>query len=281
MATANPPVRDHEDNYEIELSRIREKIRTQFSDLTNRLKCRERELLEELDIVLASYRSYRDEFEILRDKVRHLEMMKQRNEEELATSPSKEIQENIIRQIEEEIKSITYPKQPQLVTFVCESGIIFSEIDKVGKLVNNGTSRNERLIEGSLREEINNQSSNNPNSSSNVQRSSDTNPTPSDIFHFTDFMSFGVYHDFSTFSNHGFHLDGEYWNSVQHYYQARKYFPVKWLMDYIKSAITSKDANEIGKDKVNTKVSWNPINSTKFILLCSISRKTGIIFENK
>ena len=140
MATANPPVRDHEDdNYEIELSRIREKIRTQFGDLTDRLKCRERELLEELDTVLASYRSYQDEFEIVRGTVRDLEMMKQRNEEELATPRSKKFQENIIRQIEEEIKSITYPKQPQLVTFVCESNVITSDIDKLGKLVRKAT----------------------------------------------------------------------------------------------------------------------------------------------
>ena len=136
MATANPPLSDQEeDNYEIELSRAKEKRRAQFGDLTDRLKCRERELLDELDIVLASYRPYRDEFETVRDKVRHLEKIKQRNEEELANSPSKEIQENIIKQIEQEIKSITYPKEPQLVTFVCESNIIFSEIDKLGKLV--------------------------------------------------------------------------------------------------------------------------------------------------
>ena len=132
MATANPPVRDQEeDNYEIELSRVREKIRAQFGYLTDRLKCRERELLEELDTVLASYRSYRDEFETVRDTVRDLEKMKQRNEEELATARSKKLQENIIRQIEEEIKSITYPKEPQLVTFVCESNIL----SEIGKLV--------------------------------------------------------------------------------------------------------------------------------------------------
>ena len=140
MATANPPVRDQEeDNYEIELSRVREKIRAQFGYLTDRLNCRERELLEELDTVLASYRSYRDEFDIVRDKVRDLEKMKQRNEEGLATSRSKKLQENIIIRIEEEIRSITFPKEPQLVTFVCESNVIFSEIAKLGKLVNKVT----------------------------------------------------------------------------------------------------------------------------------------------
>ena len=110
MATANPLVRYQEDdNYEIELSRVREKIRTQFDDLIDRLKCRERELLGEFYVILASYRSYRDEFKIVRDKVGDLEMMKQRNEEELTTSYSKEFQNNIIKQIEEEIKTIIYP----------------------------------------------------------------------------------------------------------------------------------------------------------------------------
>ena len=136
MATANPTlIHREDDNYEIELSRVREKIRAQFGDLTDRLKCRERELLEELDAILASYQSYQNECESVRDRVRDLEIMKQRNEEELATSRSKKLQENIIKQIKEEIQSITYPKQPPLVSFVCESNLIFSEIDKLGKLV--------------------------------------------------------------------------------------------------------------------------------------------------
>ena len=136
MATANPTlIHREDDNYEIELRRVREKIRAQFGDLTDRLKCRERELLEELDVILATYRSYQDECESVRGRVRDLEMMKQRMEEELATSRSKNLQENFIKQIEEEVKTIIYPEEPQLVSFVCEKYVIFSEIDKLGKLV--------------------------------------------------------------------------------------------------------------------------------------------------
>ena len=76
----------------------------------------------------------------------------------------------------------------------------------------------------------------------------------SDTIHYTDFVSTGVYHDLSTYSSHGFTLDGEYWKSVQHYFQAQKY-SVKWLRDDIRFAATSKKANEIGKDKTNRKVS--------------------------
>ena len=75
----------------------------------------------------------------------------------------------------------------------------------------------------------------------------------SDTIHYTDFVNTGVYHDFSTYSIHGFTLDGEYWKSVQHYFQAQKYSD-RWLRDEIRFAATSKKANEIGKDKTNRKV---------------------------
>ena len=76
----------------------------------------------------------------------------------------------------------------------------------------------------------------------------------SDTIHFTDSADSGFYQDFSTYSIHGFTLDGEYWKSVQHYFQAQKY-SVKWLRDEIRFAATSKKANEIGKDETNRKVS--------------------------
>ena len=62
MATANPL---REDNYELELCRVREKIKTKFVELIDCLKARESELLRELDNVLTSYLSYRSEFEKL------------------------------------------------------------------------------------------------------------------------------------------------------------------------------------------------------------------------
>ena len=60
MATANPL---REDNYELELSRVREKIKTKFVEFIDCLKARESKLLRELDIILASYLSYRSELE--------------------------------------------------------------------------------------------------------------------------------------------------------------------------------------------------------------------------
>ena len=194
MATANPPVIYREDdNYEIELSRVREKIRAQFGDLIDRLKCRERELLEELDTILATYRSYRDEFEIVRDKVKDLKKMKQRNEEELAASQFKMLQENIIKQIEEEIKTIIYPKQPQLVTFFCDTNVIFSEIDKLGKVTDSYSHL----------------------SSLNIMPSND------DVIEF--YNKDKPYFEFTPYSKHAVFLDGIMWKTLTHYIQAQKF----------------------------------------------------------
>ena len=58
MATAIPL---REDNYELEVSRVRENIKTRFVELIDCLKARESELLRELDNILTSYLSYRSE----------------------------------------------------------------------------------------------------------------------------------------------------------------------------------------------------------------------------
>ena len=65
MATAN---RLREDNYELELNRVRENIKTKFVELIDRLEARENELLRELDNILASYLSYRSELEKVNEK---------------------------------------------------------------------------------------------------------------------------------------------------------------------------------------------------------------------
>ena len=73
MATANPL---REDNYELELSRVREKIKTKFVELIDCLKARESKLLRELDNILASYLSYRSELEKVNEKKIVLETTK-------------------------------------------------------------------------------------------------------------------------------------------------------------------------------------------------------------
>ncbi|MBD0340120.1 MAG: NADAR family protein, partial [Microcoleus sp. Co-bin12] len=52
----------------------------------------------------------------------------------------------------------------------------------------------------------------------------------------------------SNFSSHGFELDGEYWPTTEHYFQAQK-FPATAHCDQIRHAKTPKDAAKMGRDR--------------------------------
>ena len=60
LIIANPL---REDNHELELSRVREKIKTKLVELIDYFKARENKLLRELDNILTSYLSYRSVLE--------------------------------------------------------------------------------------------------------------------------------------------------------------------------------------------------------------------------
>ena len=83
MATAYPIEAGNKDNYEFELSRIRENIKTKFVELIDCLKARESELLRELDNILASYLSYKSELEKVNEKKRDLEKTKVYHQNEI------------------------------------------------------------------------------------------------------------------------------------------------------------------------------------------------------
>ena len=132
MATANPL---GEDNYELELSLVREKIKTKFVELIDCLKARERELLRELDNILASYLSYRSELEKVMEKKIALETTKIFLQNQLQTSPIKSIHENVITQVNTELKSIETPIEPKMFSFECDSNKMLAELNSLGKLV--------------------------------------------------------------------------------------------------------------------------------------------------
>ena len=132
MATANPLT---EDNYEFELSRVREKIKTKFVELIDCLKARERELLRELDDILASYLSYRSELENVNEKKIALETTKTFLQNQLQTSPIKSFHENVLTQVNTELKSIETPIEPKMFSFECDSTIMLAELNSLGKLV--------------------------------------------------------------------------------------------------------------------------------------------------
>ena len=132
MATANPLM---EDNYELELSRVREKIKTKFIELIDCLKARETELLRELDNILVSYLSYRSELEKVDEQKKALKATKSILQNELLSSPIKSIHENFISQLDTELKSIETPIEPKMVSFECDNNKMLAELNNLGKLV--------------------------------------------------------------------------------------------------------------------------------------------------
>ena len=132
MATANAL---REDNYELELSRMREKIKAKFVELIDCLKARESKLLRELDNILTSYLSYRSELEKVNEKKTALEATKTFHQNQLPSSPIKSIHENVLTQVNTELKSIKTPIEPKMVSLECDSNKMLSELNNLGKLV--------------------------------------------------------------------------------------------------------------------------------------------------
>ena len=58
------------------------------------------------------------------------------------------------------------------------------------------------------------------------------------IYFYTTTDDFGF---FSNFSRHGFELDGEYWPTVEHYFQAQKFAGTRYEAQ-IRRAPTPKEA---------------------------------------
>ena len=137
MATANPvEVSEREDNFELELKRVRENVKRTFVELFECLKRRENELLSELDKILESYHCYENEIVKVTQQRKDFERLKQINEQELRTSTLKKFIENTLKEIAKELNLIIEPTQPQMVKFVCDNNKrLISEIDKLGEYV--------------------------------------------------------------------------------------------------------------------------------------------------
>ena len=134
MATAYPIEAGNTDNYELELSRMRENIKTKFVELIDCLKGRESELLRELDNILASYLSYRSELEKVNEKKIEIEETKIYHQDKLERSHIKSIHENTILKLTTELALIEFPIKPKMVTFECDSNKMLAELNKLGKL---------------------------------------------------------------------------------------------------------------------------------------------------
>lgn len=67
---------------------------------------------------------------------------------------------------------------------------------------------------------------------------------------------------FSNFSPHGIYLLGQYWQTVEHYYQAQKFVNTEdeLLISVIRSAETPAQAAALGRDRTRkVRYDWEPV----------------------
>ena len=132
MATANPT---SEDNFILELNRVKENVVTKFREISEHLDEIKNELLRQINTILVSYRTYKQEFQTTSEKKKALERTKLYHQNELANSPIKSVHDNCIALINTELEAIETPKQPKLVSFVCDKEKLLTEVNKLCKLV--------------------------------------------------------------------------------------------------------------------------------------------------
>jgi N-glycosidase YbiA len=69
-----------------------------------------------------------------------------------------------------------------------------------------------------------------------------------------------AYYELSNFSPHGFELDGAYWPTVEHYFQAQKFPSQPDYQDRIRRAHLPKDAKSLGRSrKVPLRPDWEEV----------------------
>ena len=146
MATANPI---SEDNFILELNRVKESVVTKFRDITEHLDGMKNEFLRQINTILVSYQTYKQEFQTTSEKKKALENTKLYLQNELANSPIKSAHDKCIVVINTELEAIETPKQPKLVSFVCDKKKLLSEVNKLCKLVESEmdyTSKTQSII---------------------------------------------------------------------------------------------------------------------------------------
>ena len=135
MATATPPDKENrEDNFQLELSRVRKEIESVFTELIDCLECRKKHLFDELNKILIRYQSYKRETDELSKQKVELERLSHQNQGQFSGF-AKSIQNSILEQIDEGLKTIVMPTRPKLVRFVCDKNKLMSEVNELCKLV--------------------------------------------------------------------------------------------------------------------------------------------------
>ena len=132
MATANPISRV---NFLLELNRVKESVVTKFREISEHLDDMKNVLLKQINSIIVSYQTYKQEFQTTSEKKNALEKTKLLLLNELANSPIKSVHDNFIAVINTELEAIETPKQPKLVSFVCDKQKLLTEVNKLCKLV--------------------------------------------------------------------------------------------------------------------------------------------------
>ena len=135
MATATPPDKENrEDNFQLELSRVRKEIESVFTELIDCLESQKKHLFDELNDILIRYQSYKNETDELTKRKVQLERLSHQNQGQYSGSV-KSLQTTFLKQIDEELKTIVMPARPKLVRFVCDKNKLVREVNELCKLV--------------------------------------------------------------------------------------------------------------------------------------------------
>ena len=130
----NPDKENREENFQLELSRVKKEIESVFVELINCLESRKKHLFDQLKDILIRYQSYKNETEELTKRKIELEILSHQNQGQLSTS-AKPLQNKILELIDEELETIVMPARPNLVRFVCDKNKLMSEVNELCKLV--------------------------------------------------------------------------------------------------------------------------------------------------
>ena len=96
--------------------------------------------MRELDNILTSYLSYRSELEKVNEKKQEFEIMPNALKE-ISIISAKSIQEDILKQLSTELKSIDTPIEAKMVSFESDSNRMLAKLNSLGKLVEKVRSR--------------------------------------------------------------------------------------------------------------------------------------------
>ena len=137
MATAYPQHTEHgEDNFVLELNRVKDKVRTRFIELRECLSERESKLMKELNDILSCYNRYTSEVKKMNEQKRDIENTRIALTTVVATSLAvRTVHEKMLQELNRPLEQLETPVKPKLVTFVCDKNKLVREVNELCKLV--------------------------------------------------------------------------------------------------------------------------------------------------